>query len=99
EGRRRRNDEICLPRPPRSLPRITKTAIFAESFSYDRVSRVGPSGPALFYFLNGLHAPRHIEVLSVSNRRTHRRGGPTQPVTVILYVAERPLTLNMTDPV
>ena len=37
------------------MPDREKTAISAATYgiSYDRVLRVGPPGPALFYYLNG----------------------------------------------
>src|SRR4051795_4010592 len=56
-------------------------------FSYDRVLRVGPPGPALFYYLNQPDA---------GLGRTGRAGpgsGPANPTQ------DRPnLTLDMTDP-
>ena len=40
----------------RALSDLRKKAIFQFNlhFSYDRVVRVGPAGPALFYYLKGL---------------------------------------------
>ena len=45
--------KINIPGIARALWHQPKTAISAStySFSYDRVSRVGPPGPALFYYL------------------------------------------------
>jgi hypothetical protein len=47
--------KINIPGIARALWHQPKTAISAPtySFSYDRVSRVGPPGPALFYYLRG----------------------------------------------
>src|SRR4051812_33098750 len=51
-------------------------------FSYDRVLRVGPTGPALFYYLNGPDA----------GDAGFRAGCPRS------MQQEQPLTLDMTDP-
>src|ERR1700749_2872026 len=50
-----RDCKINIPGIARALWHQPKTAISAStySFSYDRVSRVGPPGPALFYYLRG----------------------------------------------
>ena len=54
-GRRIRRPRRPAHDRPGSPCRTAKSAISAATykFSYDRVLRVGPSGPALFYYLNG----------------------------------------------
>jgi hypothetical protein len=44
-------------------------------FSYDRVLRVGPSGPALFYYLNEPGADIGAEFHSGQHRRTALKPG------------------------
>ena len=60
-------------------------------FSYDRVLRVGPSGPALFYYLN--EAGADTAPGSIRGSPAGPRLSPANPLQV------RPnLTLDMTDP-
>jgi ribosome maturation factor RimP len=68
-------------------------------FSYDRVLRVGPPGPALFYYLNG---PAAGDAGLARADRPDRAWGPAQPnasKTAQDKTAQRQiLTLDMTDP-
>jgi hypothetical protein len=48
-------------------------------FSYDRVLRVGPAGPALFYYLNG---PQHITPARSGRPAGPAVSGPAQPTQV-----------------
>src|ERR1700749_4589598 len=61
-----------IPGIARALWRQPKTAISAStySFSYDRVSRVGPPGPALFYYLR---RPRPDEAGTPDDMRRRRQ--------------------------
>ena len=57
-------------------------------FSYDRVLRVGPTGPALFYYPNGPGSPKAVQVNAAGPF------GPANPMQ------DRPiLTFDMTDPI
>src|SRR6202048_2256120 len=64
-------------------------------FSYDRVLRVGPSGPALFYYLNG---PARCDAGPGSGKPAGPVFRPGPNPTQVRPPQRQILTLDMTDP-
>jgi hypothetical protein len=61
-----------------------------SSFSYDRVLRVGPPGPALFYYPDGTgRVPKGGNGLGTFGKRRDRLG-PANPIDLQLQEVRRP---------
>jgi ribosome maturation factor RimP len=98
-------------KPPRNGPKnvlnsLPGLAVAAQNryigsnlwFSYDRVLRVGPPGPALFYYLNGpgTQGRRPYQGITPPDLRKARKERQTTPLD---RPSQAALTLDMTDPI